>query len=414
MLDFSLPLEAPSTTATQPAQYFSMTAPDVMDKNTLLHLRRLPIPAAKIIRKLIDTGIMTHHPFFVLTYWNAVVDLKHDVRRPWMKCQDWVRRQKQLSHKNPEKAAVVEETMLMLRMLPWGWKKMGLPNAEPYHNLWCFPGAHWLTGSQQNGMLELLRHKVDTMLGLAERLRFHGVELLPKDIAEDLVRDKAVLITTGHLGEINNEPHWISLVVDLSQSPAVLIYGDSFGTPIPAELLAAFRWYIGQHTPAHLETKELPMGRHVDGFLCGMLVDNSQQHFVDPSIPLSAPANFSQAQCEMFNKIARWGLDCLEMERMQVIAEDEDSDSESNHYTATIPTADSDDNSDDAPLCLGVPQQAKFTFTFPPTSPTPPPLDITVAGIKRAKGHPDEPTPTPSPAKHRIYKQSSSRTVLPP
>ncbi|KAJ6630032.1 hypothetical protein B0H10DRAFT_1939273 [Mycena sp. CBHHK59/15] len=174
MLEFPVPLEASPNNASQPAQYFSMTAPDAMDKNSHLRLWHLPIPAAKIVRKLVEcsrqaqldgyqslmyshlsTGVTTHYPLWVLTYWNTLVDFKHDVRRPWVKCQE--------------------------RHAPMGLEKIEvLSDSEPYHTLWQFLGLHWLTGSQQNNMLELLHHKIDSKPKLAERFRIQGVALIPK------------------------------------------------------------------------------------------------------------------------------------------------------------------------------------------------------------------------------------------
>ncbi|KAJ7903954.1 hypothetical protein B0H13DRAFT_1881973 [Mycena leptocephala] len=137
-------------------------------------------------------------------------------------------------------------------MLPWGWgKPPGLSDSEPVCKLWRFLGPHWLAGSQQNDMLELLRHKVDTDPVLVEKIRIQGVDLVPKileahksgsdtyktsqgfrwirDVAEDLIRNQTALVTSAHLGQINNEPHWIALVFDFSQPTAKLLYGDSFG-----------------------------------------------------------------------------------------------------------------------------------------------------------------------------------------
>jgi hypothetical protein len=52
-LEFPIPLERTSSDSPQPFQYFSMAAPDIMDKNmTVQRLRRLPIPESKVIRKL--------------------------------------------------------------------------------------------------------------------------------------------------------------------------------------------------------------------------------------------------------------------------------------------------------------------------------------------------------------------------
>jgi hypothetical protein len=46
-----------------------------------------------------------------------------------------------------------------------------------------------------------------------------------------------------------------------------------------------------------------------DGYSCGILVDNMQQHFVDPSIPLLESAKFMDVWLEVFNKICVWALE---------------------------------------------------------------------------------------------------------
>ncbi|KAJ7472585.1 hypothetical protein FB451DRAFT_1213490 [Mycena latifolia] len=249
--------------------------------------------------------------------WNAIGDFKRDVRGPWVKCSDWLTQQKKLAKKDPEQKALVDEARLILSMLPWGWgKPRGLSDSEPCFKLWRFLGTHWLSGSQQNDMLELLRHKVDSDPLLAQNIRVQGVDRNAqsfrwlRDLADDLVRNQAALVTTAHLGEITNEPHWIGLVVDLSLPTTKILYGDSFGHPIPPTLLDACRWWISQHTEAHLALDKLPVGPQDDGFSCGMLVDNSLQHFVNPEIPLSKPGGkFVSARLTAFNKIGQWVLE---------------------------------------------------------------------------------------------------------
>ncbi|KAF7371544.1 hypothetical protein MVEN_00009400 [Mycena venus] len=392
MPDFTVPLECTTIGATQPAQYFSRTAPDHVDQNAILRLRRLPIPEAKVIRKLVECSrqgwldgnqsvmyshlsesVVTHFPLWVLTYWSLILDFKRDVRAYWVRSLDWVAKKKKTSRKNPARVALVEETMHILSMLPWGWAKPpGLSDSEPAHNLWRFLGPHWLAGSQQNDMLELLRHKVDSNPELAKKFRIQGVALAAKileahnagsetyrssqsfrwirDIADDLVRNEAALISTAHLGKINDKPHWIGLVFDFSQPTATIRYGDSFGEPMPAQLLAACRWWIAQHSEAHLMLEDLPIGAQSDGFSCGMLVDNSLQHFVDSQVLLSVPGlSFVNARLEAFKKIAKWTLERLEVARALATLEDEDSDDRSDHLTATpVISISSDSDCDSA------------------------------------------------------------------
>lgn len=354
MLEFNLPVHfTPSSTGAPQPQYFSKAAPDALDRNAVIRLRRLPIPEAKVVRRLVECSrqawldgfqsitynhlsdtVVTHFPLLVLTYWDAVTDFRRDVRGPWVKSSDWLGQQKKLAaKKNLAHAGQVEEATLLLRMLPWGWAKPpGLSDAEPLHNLHRFLGPNWLTGSQQNDMLELLRHKVDSDPELVQKFRIQGTALVPKileaydagtrtyesaqsfrwlrAVADDLVRNQAALVSTAHLEEITHEPHWTGLTLDLSQHIGKISYGDSFDEPIPRRLLEALRWWMGQHTEAHLEFEKLPIGTQTDGFSCGMFVDNAQQHFVDPEISLiEKGGNFAHARLRTFNKIGQWALE---------------------------------------------------------------------------------------------------------
>ncbi|KAJ7769944.1 hypothetical protein B0H16DRAFT_1516884 [Mycena metata] len=333
MVDFTVPLEAIPNGAIQPAQFFSQVAPDRVDKDTIFRLRRLPIPERKIIRKLATASRQAWLPLWVLTYWTWIIDFKRDVRDRWLTSSDWVAKHKKSYQKTPKLAALVNETSHILSVLPWGWAKpAGLSDAEPVHTLWRLLGPHWLADSQQNDMLELLRHKIDADPDLARKFRVQSIALAPKiikahnaggeayktarefrwirDIADDLVRNQAALITSGHLGEISGEDHWIGLVFDLSHPTPKIRYGDGFKNHIPQELLTACRWWLAQHTALPALLEDLPIAEQTDGFSCGMLVDNCFQHLVDPEIRLSARGeNFVPARLEVFNKIAKWALD---------------------------------------------------------------------------------------------------------
>ncbi|KAJ7041683.1 hypothetical protein C8F04DRAFT_1252615 [Mycena alexandri] len=139
-------------------------------------------------------------------------------------------------------------------MIPWGVPKAGLSDSEEFHTLWRLLGPHWLSGSQMNDMLELLRYKINSNPDLIKNTCVAGVAFIPKvleayraaqegtywtaqdlqwicDLGDDLVHNSAALITSGHLGDITDKPHWIGVVLDCRESIFVR-YGDSFGTPI--------------------------------------------------------------------------------------------------------------------------------------------------------------------------------------
>ncbi|KAJ7833775.1 hypothetical protein B0H14DRAFT_3710259 [Mycena olivaceomarginata] len=452
MLKFDVPLQSLPNNAPQPAQYFS-------SDSVLQRLRHLPIPDAKDIRKLFHSGrqawldgkrsIMynnlggkaaTRFPLWVLTYWNKIVDFKRDVRGPWIKSSVWLAQQKKQSKKNPARAALLVETDYLLTMMPWGWAKpQGLSDSEPLYNLHRFLGTDWLAGSQLNDMLELLHQKIDDDPGLCQKFRVHGTALVSKildaykagaetykdsrgyrwlrDVGDDLVQSGAALLTAGHLGRITREPHWIGVVFDLSNPTGKILYGDSLGEDIPAELLSATRWWISQHTEVPVEAGSLPVGIQKDGYSCGMFVNNALQHWVDPEIPLGEPGSqLVEARLSIFNKIAKWAIERREIERASAIREDEDSDDNSDADLTATTWAENDPHLAEAissPLLLRhTARDTEITFTFPlPTSKHEVPA---VSGVKRAKGHPDAPTPNPSPQKRLRFKRASKDAIEPP
>ncbi|KAJ7689640.1 hypothetical protein B0H14DRAFT_2652727 [Mycena olivaceomarginata] len=328
LLEFPLPLES-MVIASQPAQYFSKFFPDITDKKTvdklLANSRQCWLDGVQFVVYSHLGGAVTHFPLWVLTYWSAVHDIKRDA---WA----WVNCQKKVGKKNPGRAALAEETSMMLAMVPWGCcKPAGLSDSEPFHTLWRFVRAHWLSGSQMDNTLELLCYKVNTIPESMQNTHIWGTALIPKileayraadastywiapslqwicDLAEDMVQSCAALITSGHLGPIMDEPHWVAVIFDMMQPEGMVRYGDSFGNEIPEELAAACRWWLNQHTSEDLELTDLPIARQEDGHSCGILVDNAQQHFVDPSVPLLESAKLD-AQLEVFNKICMWVLE---------------------------------------------------------------------------------------------------------
>ncbi|KAJ7838314.1 hypothetical protein B0H13DRAFT_1650864, partial [Mycena leptocephala] len=208
----------------------------------------------------------------------------------------------------------------------------GLSDSEPFYKLLSFLGPNWLSGSHQNDMLELLRRKVDNNPDLSKKIRIQGVALASKiveahkagsdtyrtargfrwlrNVADDLVRNQAALVSSAHLGEINDQPHWIGLIFGFSSATAKLLYGDSFGELIPASLLAASRWWISEHTGTQFVLDKLPIGPQTDSFSCSMLVDNSLQHFIDPGVPLhTSTETYVNPRLETFNKVGKWALE---------------------------------------------------------------------------------------------------------
>ncbi|KAJ6449834.1 hypothetical protein C8R47DRAFT_336958 [Mycena vitilis] len=198
--EFRLPLQNAAATSHLPSEYFSSTAPDaISDQAFLLRARLLSIPDAKTIHRLVAcsrqhwldgmqfivyrhlNGDTTHFGPWILTFWLAVSDIKRDAWAHLRRSQEWVKRQRKLVKANPARAALAEEAALMLTMLPWGTcKPNGLSDAEPLHSLWRLLGPNWLSDSQMDDMLELLRLKINASPHLIKNTRAWGTVLVPK------------------------------------------------------------------------------------------------------------------------------------------------------------------------------------------------------------------------------------------
>jgi hypothetical protein len=118
-----------------------------------------------------------------------------------------------------------------------------------------------------------------------------------RDLGNDVVQGCSAHLTSEHLGDIKDEPHWVALVFDMMEPEGVIRFGNSFGSPILEELSAAGRWWLAQPTAAKIKLADLPIRHQEDGFSCGMLVGNVHERFVDPSIPLAQPSHH-HSTCE--------------------------------------------------------------------------------------------------------------------
>ncbi|KAJ6464631.1 hypothetical protein C8R47DRAFT_1155993 [Mycena vitilis] len=367
MLEFPLPLQSAVVTAPQPAQYFSKAAPDINDPALLRRVRHLPIPDTKTINKLAACarqawldgfqsvmyshldGTVTHFGLWIVTFWVAVKDIKRDAWGPFRKSQAWINKQKlNPSRSNPNRAVLAEEASFALTMLPWGCAKPpGLSDSEPLHTLSRFAGPNWLTGSNMNDMLELLRYKINSDPELAKNTRVSGTALIPK-------------------------------ILEAYRAAAAV-----------AGAARVWRCYRGRSS--HFEADGWVFVRHAvrqrAPALCG------SQHSIGRShSPRQCTSGSLQQNCSA-----------------QPGAGDEDSDDRSDQNTATSPGVDASDSDSDAPIRRPA-RPATFSFVFPAPSSSPIPLPASstrpTAG-KRPKGHPDAPTPNPSPQKRRLFKRQA-------
>ena len=125
-------------------------------------------------------------------------------------------------------------------------------------------------------------------------------------VGEELEAQKMVLLTAGYLGQLMDEPelHWVSIVIDTEQG--VTHYGDSFQTPIPEEIRAAYEWWMNQHRLERLTSSHLPISCQLDGHACGFFAMNALEHHVDPErCPLLKNIDIGSEHLSKFNAVAK-------------------------------------------------------------------------------------------------------------
>jgi len=350
MSNYTLPVQITSGQrgpTAELASFFSKDQPCSITSSTILCLHQLHIPETSIIWKLVEyshqawldghksiryshlhDSVVTNFPLWIITYWNGILDVQDHVKR-WAACKDWVVVQT-WQIKFTTRRNLAEEAVLLLNDLPWDAKKpSGLSDGEHTNTLWRFLQTNWLSDSEMNDMLELLCVKVLSNHKWSGKFHVKGVHLTEmilkafktagtdaymsrrefawaRSVGKELEAWKMVLLTAGHLGQLEDEPelHWVSIMVDTEQG--VTHYGDSFKTPIPEEIHAVYEWWMNQHRPKRLTSNHLPISHQLDGHACGFFAINALKHHVHPEgCPLLNNNDVASECLSKFNAVAK-------------------------------------------------------------------------------------------------------------
>jgi len=341
LTDFLLPLQQPNPTKELSilSQIFSKDAPSTLSESLMMRLRYLPTPDPITIRQLVEfsrqawldgfqsvryahlrsgtgSGTVTCFPLWVITFWNEILDVKK-IRGRWITSRDWIKVQLK-QNKSMERREMAEQASNMLNVLPWGKNRPdGLSHgSDPIHTLWRYLGPNWLSDSEQNEMLELIREKCLDSPEKCSQFRIQNTHFAAKlleafdsgsdvyqdkssfgwlrHLGEDVAQEWSTVITVVHLGPLNNTPHWVPLVIQKTK----VYFGDSFRTGMPEKLQTACLWWLRQHH--HIDLTEiidpsihtLPITTQIDHHSCGILADNALDHHVNGGrSPLLGSAN---------------------------------------------------------------------------------------------------------------------------
>lgn len=331
LAEFTLPVTVEKPTMRKYIEnYFTVDPSTPITPAVLMRLQHLPMPERSTIRELVEVGhqawlngarsvqyahlsedskTTTRFPLWTITFWNQVLDTR-EVSQKWVKCVDWVMVQLR-QKKSEERQLLAEQAMIHISALPWAVKKpKGLSDNEPIHTLWRYLSTNWLSGSNQNDLLELLRHQLAGWPDIAKTYRVGGTRVTDKllevyrkrDIiqytkdqslgwlrmlANDLIKNQATLVTVQNLTNVTGSPHWVSIALRVATDEYTLLFGDSLGDKLPEELQKAYTWWMAQHdviknTDNLIAVNHLPIASQTDGHACGILAINALHHFIDP------------------------------------------------------------------------------------------------------------------------------------
>ncbi|KAF8914709.1 hypothetical protein CPB85DRAFT_1433457 [Mucidula mucida] len=279
-------------------QFFSTHKPDVVSDHTISQLCYLTMPATSASHQiyklahqawldgmqsicyvhLADNGSSTviHFPLFVAALWKEFAEIQ-TIRSQWQKLSEYVAK-----HMHQPKYPELHEGYAMDQSIGI------LQDDMPVHHLYRMVGDGWWSSSLVNIQLSLLAERARDRLGLSnvrvELCEFTNVlvsQYKARDrqsyqhpwlcgVGDTIINERGTLVTGVNLGKVNDNPHWVPLVINGETGQAH--YGDSLCEDLPPTLQHCIDWWLAQHTPSpsHLWA-ELPITVQLDSNNCAVL-----------------------------------------------------------------------------------------------------------------------------------------------
>ena len=98
-----------------------------------------------------------------------------------------------------------------------------------------------------------------------------------------------------------NRNHWIALILDFNE--AKILYGDSLGGQISAELRDILGWWTYLHSGKNFSYAQLPTTQQEDGYSCGLLTWNALAAFLLKSIALMDPRHVVEERLKVLLRV---------------------------------------------------------------------------------------------------------------
>lgn len=270
-----------------PSDYFSSEQPNVED---LRVIKTIPLPPADVVSTLLPyiatlvqhtettdsklsvlcahtDGIATAQclPLWTITYWTKALHLKNTIQQPWIDAERVLQHRIQFKKgiSSPGNHHLVEQTYVMLGLLPWSGFVLGFENHEKITHLMAYMTQEWLSDVHEAQMLELLRNAIHQQKGTTEveiqGPYFYSYLKSAAEAGEFRYRNTTSFTQARSLGEALqsgqrtsvgfithvHQNHWVAAVIDFSEQ--CILYGDSLGGRPDIEFITVIQWWIQYH-----------------------------------------------------------------------------------------------------------------------------------------------------------------------
>jgi hypothetical protein len=229
------------------------------------------------------------YPLWVVSFW-AQLSFVRKTQENWKRAIQNL----EMQMAGNQDSSLLRKAFNSLAYVLWMGNLQGFHNMIEIHQLSAYFTRDWLTDDHILIMLDTLKEDLSTtgkdncfientaFMTLLSGAYSNKDEYRTKRIY-GWMRKRGEDLADGHkryLATVANQDnvHWVALVVDFATQE--LLYGDSFGHPISADMLAVISWWTHYHTNSQFVVRALPISRQQDNFSCGMLAWDALRHYL--------------------------------------------------------------------------------------------------------------------------------------
>lgn len=329
--DYPLPVITATVSDCSLKDFFDTAAP--FEHINLSQLVKQPLPSPHTVKKLVedlpnqvlsgkqsitcpDDGIfgLKRLPFWVLGYWVKVIEHRK-ILSEWLIAENWVRNLLSRS-KNDEDRDIIREVLKMFTLLPWSGKLRGVDWTMSIQDLSTFLGTKWLSTNHMDLLLHATKRRLSRKYDVLQQYQLQELAFINKLISAHRTDGKipnhmhriAAEIASGQCRGVGgfanvNGNHWISWAVS---NDWILYYGDgNIHSEVDKTVEAVLRWWLQPYSHQEIKLQKMDISSQQDSYSCGILSDNSLEHFFSSDIVLVTQTGIPLLRCKAFLEYAQ-------------------------------------------------------------------------------------------------------------